>query len=57
MARDNRTTWGQKQVAELFGGLLGIRTAGEDVLIEEDEDDDEEKREEEGLMLFRSGKN
>lgn len=56
MARDNRTTWGQKQVTELFGGLLGIRTAGEDVLIEEDEDD-EEKREEEGLMLFRSGKN
>lgn len=60
MVRDDRTTWGEKQVTELFGGLLGVRTAGEDVLMEEnedDDDDDEEKREEEGLMLFRSGKN
>lgn len=59
MVRDDRTTWGEKQVTELFGGLLGVRTAG-DVLMEENEDDndddDEEKREEEGLMLFRSGK-
>lgn len=59
MVRDDRTTWGEKQVKELFGGLLGvIRTAGEDVLMEENgDDDDQEKREEEGLMLFRSGKN
>lgn len=62
MVRDDRTTWGEKQVTELFRGLLGVRTAGEDVLVEENEDDEddeeeEEKREEEGLMLFRSGKN
>lgn len=59
MVRDDRTTWGEKQVTELFGGLLGVRTAGEDLLMEkeDDDDDDEEKREEEGLMLFRSGKN
>lgn len=58
MVRDDRTTWGEKQVKELFGGLLGVRTAGEDVLMDENgDDDDEEKREEEGLMLFRSGKN
>lgn len=62
MVRDDRTTWGEKQVTELFGGLLGVRTASEDVLMEkneddDDNDDDEEKREEEGLMLFRSGKN
>lgn len=64
MVRDDRTTWGEKQVTELFGGLLGVRTASEDVLMEKNEDDDddddddeEEKREEEGLMLFRSGKN
>lgn len=57
MVRDDRTTWGEKQVTELFGGLLGVRTAGEDMLMQEDEDDDDEvKREEEGLMLFRSGK-
>lgn len=58
MVRDDRTTWGEKQVTELFGVLLGVRTAGVDLLMEnEDDDDDEEKREEEGLMLFRSGKN
>lgn len=60
MVRDDRTTWGEKQVTELFGGLLGVRTVGEDMLMkenEDDDDDDDEKREEEGLMLFRSGKN
>ena len=61
MVRDDRSTWGEKQVTELFGGLLGVRTAGGGVLMEEGEDDDddeddEEKREEEGLMLFRSGR-
>lgn len=58
MVRDDRTTWGEKQATELFGGLLGVRPAGGDVLMEDDndDDDDDEKREEEGLMLFRSGK-
>lgn len=56
MVRDDRSTWGEKQVTELFGGLLGVRTAGGDVTMEDD-DDDGERREEEGLMLFRSGKN
>lgn len=61
MVRDDRSTWGEKQVTELFGGLLGVRTAGGDVTMEEGEDDDDdddgERREEEGLMLFRSGEN
>lgn len=59
MVRDDRSTWGEKQVTELFGGLLGVRTAGGDMTMEEGEDDDDdgERREEEGLMLFRSGKN
>ena len=26
MVRDDRSTWGEKQVTELFGGLLGVRS-------------------------------
>lgn len=55
MVRDDRSTWGEKQVTELFGGLLGVRTAGGDILMEDEDDEIEERREEEGLILFRSG--
>lgn len=56
MVRDDRSTWGEKQVTELFGGLLGVRNAERDVLMEDEDEENEERREEEGLMLFRSGK-
>lgn len=55
MICEDRGTWGEKQVTELFGNLLGRKIAG---LNEGEEDEDmdtdiEGRREEEGLMLFR----
>lgn len=56
MASEDRGTWGERQMDELFGGLLGRRGAlREDVVDEEDEDlGREDDVEEEGLRLFRS---
>lgn len=54
VAPDDRGTWGERQRAELFAGLLGRKVEmGEGAGSEES--GDEERREEEGLMLFRRG--
>lgn len=53
MAPEDRGTWGERQVDELFGGLLGRRVGlgkGE----REGEDGGDGDGEEEGLRLFRS---
>ncbi|MCJ1245338.1 rRNA-processing protein bfr2 [Trapelia coarctata] len=53
MAREERGTWGERQVGELFGGLLRQKRAvlEEDAVISENESD-EGSAAEEGLRLF-----
>lgn len=55
MVREDRGTWGERRVEDLFGSLLGRQRKVElrEGSDEEDRDDADERREEEGLMLFR----
>lgn len=54
MVREDRGTWGERRVEELFGSLLGRQPKVELGEGSEEEDMDEEgRREENGLMLFR----
>ncbi|KAA6413443.1 MAG: hypothetical protein FRX48_03189 [Lasallia pustulata] len=53
MAPEDRGTWGERQVDELFGGLLG-RRVGLGEAEREGEDGGDGDGEEEGLRLFRS---
>lgn len=50
MAREDRGSWGERQVGELFGGLLGRKVVGG--LGEGEGDEDGEP---EGLRLFGGG--
>lgn len=55
MVREDRGTWGERRVEELFGSLLGHQRKVElgEGNEEEEMDDEEGRREENGLMLFR----
>lgn len=46
MAPEDRTTWGEKQVRELFAGLLGGRETR--LVVDEEHDEDEEEDDEGG---------
>ena len=53
MAREDRCTWGERQVVEFFGGLLGNRSRlGEGKVDESEEDEDVGEK---GLRLFGGG--
>jgi protein AATF/BFR2 len=59
MAPEDRGSWGERQMDELFGSLFGARLGlGEEDVDEEvqemEEADDDANEEEAGLMLFRS---
>lgn len=52
MAPEDRTTWGERQVDELFGSLFGRKIQlGDDDEMGEDQSDQEEEA---GLMLFKT---
>lgn len=55
MVHEDRGTWGERRVEELFGSLLGRQRKAElrEGSEEEEGDDEEGRREERGLMLFR----
>lgn len=53
MAPEDRGSWGNRQVDELFGSLLGRKLALEEDVVSED-DEDMEDQEAGGLALFRS---
>ena len=53
VAREDRGTWGERQIGELFGGLLGRKVVG--LGEREDGMEDEEEGGEEGLRLFAGG--
>ncbi|MCJ1463884.1 rRNA-processing protein bfr2 [Pseudocyphellaria aurata] len=55
MVREDRGTWGERRVEELFGSLLGRQRKVElgEGSDEEERDDADDRREEEALMLFR----
>lgn len=58
MAREDRGRWGERQVDELFGGLLGRKVVGglsEDVVDGVGDGDGDDDRAAEGLRLFRGG--
>ena len=48
MAPENRGTWGERQIGELFGSLLGAK-----VTLREDSEGKDDDNGEEGLILFR----
>ncbi|MCJ1263498.1 rRNA-processing protein bfr2 [Lobaria immixta] len=53
MVREDRGTWGERRVEELFGSLFGGQRKVELGEGSEAEEKDDEERREEGLMLFR----
>lgn len=53
MVREDRGTWGERRVDELFGSLFGGQRKVELGEGSDAEDEEEGSREEEGLMLFR----
>ncbi|KAL8791708.1 MAG: hypothetical protein Q9195_005715 [Heterodermia aff. obscurata] len=53
MAPEEKGSWGERQRAELFGGLLGRRVEMGEEEESEDGEDGEDGREEEALRLFR----
>lgn len=55
MAPEDRTTWGEKQVRELFAGLLGGRETR--LVVDEDHDEDEEDDEGGGDGIDGEGEN